>query len=129
MADDNSAAPLKRKPGRPPKARGAANSSDDGEARWTIRGVKVNVREMAVKGASAKGLTVGDWLEEAVIAYYRGNGNMVSADGSANVPALPMGYDLPSVLTEIQDRLAKLETVNKPENKKGLFVRMFGKSS
>jgi len=129
MADDNSEKPIKRKPGRPPKARGAPNSSDEGEARWTVRGVKLNVREMAVKGAADKGLTVGDWLEEAVIAHYRGNGNKVSADASANLPALPMGYDLPTVLTEIQERLAKLETGNKPENKKPFFVRMFGGQS
>ena len=94
MADGNIAVAAKAAGGRPRKARGAANSSDAADARWTVRGVPMNVRAMAIKAAENRDMTVGDWLAEAVVAYARSakvevsaDGSGVSADGGANVPA------------------------------------------
>ncbi len=117
-----------RKPvGRPPKGRGAATSSDAADARWTVRGVPLNVRAMATKAAEKQGLTVGDWLAEAVIAYSRGkvssDGSGLSADGSANVPAMPLPAELPALLADIQDRLKAIEA----EKERSVLDRLLGR--
>jgi hypothetical protein len=85
---------------------------------------------MAIKAAEKQGLTVGDWLAEAVIAYARSDrskvsadAGAVSADGGANVPAVPMGEELAKVLTDIQARLGKMEA----ERQKSLLNRLFGR--
>ena len=114
MAADTPKAKAPRKPvGRPPKGRGAATSSDAADARWTVRGVPLNVRAMATKAADRQGLTVGDWLAEAVIAYSRGkvssDGSVLSADGGTNLPAMPLPSELPALLLDIQDRLKAIE--------------------
>jgi hypothetical protein len=87
---------------------------------------------MAIKAAEKQGLTVGDWLAEAVIAYARSDrskvssdAGSVSADGGANVPALPMGEELAKMLTDIQTRLGKMEA----ERQKPFFVRLLGRGS
>jgi hypothetical protein len=59
MADRNTATTPAKRVGRPPKSRGAANSSDAADARWTVRGVPVNVRAIAIKASENKGMTVG----------------------------------------------------------------------
>lgn len=123
MADGNVELATRNKGGRPPKARGVANSSDAADARWTVRGVPVNVRVMAIKASSDRGMTVGDWLAEAVVAYARADSKMVSADGGANVPAMATPPDLVSLLGDLQTRLAKVEA----ESSKPLFVRLFGR--
>ena len=130
MADGNVALAGRKAVGRPRKARGAANSSDAADARWTVRGVPVNVRAIATKAAENKGMTVGDWLAEAVVSYSRSDrsgvsadANMVSADGSANVPSIPLSGELKDLLTEIQARLAAVEAA-KP---KPLISRIFGR--
>jgi len=109
--------------GRPPRARGAPNSSDAGDARWTVRGVPGNVRAMAVKGAAARGMTVGDWLAEAVIAYARGthasDDTLVSADSTA--VAIP--EDLGAVLRGIHERLAAVE------KRRSIFGGLFKKAA
>ena len=56
----------KAKAGRPSKARGAPMSSDAADARWTVRGVPSNIREIATKAAQNRGMTVGDWLAETI---------------------------------------------------------------
>ncbi len=117
-----------RKPvGRPPKGRGAATSSDAADARWTVRGVPLNVRAMATKAAEKQGLTVGDWLAEAVTAYSRGkvssDGSGLSADGSANVPAMPLPAELPALLADIQDRLKAIEA----EKERSVLDRLLGR--
>jgi hypothetical protein len=108
------AAAPKAKGGRPKKARGSANSSDSAEARWTVRGVPVNVREMAVKAASKRGMTIGDWLAEVVAKAARADGKGVSAD----LPAATV-TDTLQALTE---RLTKLEQ----ERSKSFLGRLFG---
>ena len=132
MADGNLTATAKAAGGRPRKARGAANSSDAADARWTVRGVPMNVRAMAIKAAENRAMTVGDWLAEAVVAYARSakvevsaDGSGVSADGGANVPAIPLGDELVKVLADIQARLGKMEA----ERQKPLLIRMFGRRS
>jgi len=130
MADGTGPEAASKRVGRPPKARGAANSSDAADARWTVRGVPTNVRAMATKAAETKGMTVGDWLAEAVIAYARADragvsadGQIVSADGGANVPAMPLPQELKTTLEAIQERLGKLEA----ERQKPFLVRLFGR--
>jgi len=102
-------------------------SSDAADARWTVRGVPLNVRAMATKAADKQGLTVGDWLAEAVIAYSRGKvssaGADVSADGGTNVPAMPIPSELPALLADIQDRLKAIEA----EKQRNVFERLFGR--
>ena len=130
MADGNVSMAVKAAGGRPRKARGAANSSDAADARWTVRGVPMNVRTMAVKASENRDMTVGDWLAEAVVAYARSakvevsaDASGVSADGGANLPAIPMGDELVKVLTDIQTRLGKMEA----ERQKPLLNRLFGR--
>lgn len=132
MADGNVAMRAKGQVGRPRKARGAANSSDAADARWTVRGVPMNVRAMATKAAENRDMTVGDWLAEAVVTYARStkagvaaDGSVVSADGGVNLPAVPMGEELAKVLTDIQTRLGKMEA----ERQKPWLNRIFGRHS
>jgi hypothetical protein len=104
----------KAKGGRPRKARGAANSADDAGGRWTVRGVQKNVRDMALKMALQRGMTLGDWISEAIVRFARADQNTVSAD----VPG-PTVVDTLKVLSE---RLTKLEE----ERSKGFLKRLFG---
>jgi hypothetical protein len=82
---------------------------------------------MATKAAERQGLTVGDWLAEAVIAYSRGKvpsaGDGVSADGGANVPAMPLPSELPALLSDIQARLKAIEA----DKQKSVLDRIFGR--
>jgi len=128
MAADTPKAKAPRKPvGRPPKGRGAAMSSDAADARWTVRGVPLNVRAMATKAADRQGLTVGDWLAEAVVAYSRGkvssDGSGLSADGGTNVPAMPLPSELPALLSDIQDRLKAIEA----DKQRSVLDRLLGR--
>lgn len=102
-------------------------SSDAADARWTVRGVPLNVRAMATKAAEKQGLTVGDWLAEAVIAYSRGKvssaGDGLSADGGSNVPAMPLPSELPALLSDIQARLNAIEA----EKQRSVLDRLLGR--
>lgn len=98
-------AKAKAKGGRPSKARGASMSSDAGNARWTVRGVPSNIRDMATKAAKSRGMTVGDWLAEMIALSARRG---VSADGSKNLPALPMP-ELIDLVTTMNERLTSME--------------------
>ena len=111
MADDN-VSPTERQTqlpksrgGRPRKARGAATSSDDADARWTVRGVPVNVRRIATESAEYQGKTVGDWLAEAIVSFSKADDKRVSADGSPNLA----GPQLVEFMQTVNDRLTKLE--------------------
>jgi len=115
-------APAKRR-GRPSKARGAANSSDKAAARWTVRGVPTNVREIAMKSAETRGLTMGDWLAEAVVAYAKSDKNGLSADGKGGLPALDQLPDLIDTVTKMSERLTDLEK----QRSVSLFGRLFRK--
>ena len=130
MASSNTSSRSAQPVGRPKKARGAANSSDAADARWTVRGVPINVRAMVIKASENKGMTVGDWLTEAIVAYARSDKKDisadhgdVSADGGVNVPAIPISKELETVLSDIQTRLGKMEA----ERRKPLLERIFGR--
>jgi len=129
--DQPAKAPARKRGGRPRKARGAATTTDKAAARWTVRGVPVNVREIATKAAENRGMTVGDWISEAVVAFSKADTNRVSADG-ANVPA---PVDLVDGMKDMQARLTKLEDVQARVTKleardtRGLLGKLFGKST
>jgi hypothetical protein len=106
--------------GRPSKARGRPNSSDLASARWTVRGVPPPVRDMALRAAEARGMTVGDWVAEAIITVARAADK---ADGGTRLPAREPPPDLTRMLQGIEDRLRRLE-----ERKQGgFFGRLFGR--
>jgi hypothetical protein len=105
--------------GRPSKARGQPNSSDLASARWTVRGVPPPVRDMALRAAEARGMTVGDWVAEAIITVARA----ADKGEGANLPAREPPPDLTTTLQSIEDRLRKLE--ERP--KVGFFGRLFGR--
>jgi len=106
------------KGGRPSKARGVPNSSDTADARWTVRGVPANIREMATKAAKSRGMTVGDWLAE-VIATADKHG--VSADGKGTAVAMPQS-ELIDLVSKMDERLTSMEH----QSRQGFFSRWFG---
>jgi hypothetical protein len=112
--------PPRRRRGRPPRARGKPNSSDDAAGRWTIRGVPAPVREMAVRGANQRGMTVGDWVVEAIVGFARPGGK---AAGGTNLPATEGPPDLTALIHRLDDRLTRLEE-RRPV---GFFSRLFGR--
>ena len=111
----------RRRRGRPSRARGQPNSSDDAAGRWTIRGVPAPVRDMAVRQATERGMTVGDWVAEAIVTFAR------SAEkprgGSTNLPATDAPPDLAHLLQRLDDRLTRLEQ----RQTIGFFGRLFGR--
>lgn len=130
MADVQGPETRERRGGRPSKARGAPNTSDAADARWTVRGVPANVRAMAVKAAETRGMTTGDWLSEVVIAFVRADKAVVTADASEvpadQVPALPLPPEFKAaldVLSDIQNRLGKIEAEREKPRRFGLFGR------
>jgi hypothetical protein len=113
----------RRRRGRPSKARGHPNSSDDATARWTIRGVPPPVRDMALKAATARGMTVGDWVAEAIVALAR-SAERLAATGP-RLPTVDAPPDLGQVLRTLDERLSRLEQRQQP----GFFGRLFGRRS
>jgi hypothetical protein len=105
--------------GRPSRARGRPNSSDLASARWTVRGVPPPVRDMALRAAEARGMTVGDWVAEAIITVARA---AEKADGS-RLPAREPPPDLTMMLQGIEARLRQLEQ----RQQVGFFGRLFGR--
>lgn len=98
----------KRPVGRPSKSRGAPKSSDAADARWTVRGVPLNVRGMAIQAAGERDMPVGDWLSEAVVAYVRaGRGappSRLQADRAriAAFAATQMGFSIGDAAPEVE---------------------------
>jgi len=105
--------------GRPSRARGRPNSSDLASARWTVRGVPPPVRDMALRAAEARGMTVGDWVAEAIVAFARN----AEKPESSNLPAREAPPDLASMLKAMDTRLSRLED----NQKLGFFGRLFGR--
>jgi hypothetical protein len=114
----------RRRRGRPSRARGQPNSSDAASARWTIRGVPPHIRDMALKAAEARGMTVGDWIAEAIVGLARGTRKPAMAtDPGSNLPATDPPPDLVGMITRLDDRLTRLEE----RRTLGLFGRLFGR--
>jgi hypothetical protein len=90
----------------------------------------LNVRGIATKAAEDKGMTVGDWLVDAIVSHSRSAKSGVSADadnipsdGTANVPAIPLSSELKDMLQAIQERLDKVEA----KAEKPFLGRLFGR--
>lgn len=126
-----------RRRGRPSKARGRPLSSDEAAFRWTVRGVPLPVRTMALKAAEDRGMTVGDWLAEAIVAFSRGGGRGPD-EARSNLPATEAPPDLVDMVRNIDRRLAALEQrqseaekpqpePERPERRRrvGVFRRLF----
>lgn len=79
-----------------------------------MRGVPSNVRAIASRGATARNLTLGDWLSEAIIAYGKDD---------SQVPAIST-EKVVDQLQALTDRLDKIEA----ERRKPWLSRLFGKS-
>jgi len=114
----------RRRRGRPSRARGHPNSSDDASARWTIRGVPAPVRDMALKAATARGMTVGDWVAEAIVALARSAERLAAA--GPKLPTVDAPPDLGQVLRSLDERLSRLE---EQRQRPGFFGRLFGRRS
>lgn len=111
----------RRRRGRPPKARGQPNSSDAASARWTVRGVPAPVRDMALSAAEARGMTVGDWVAEAIVAYVRAAAK--DRETRSTLPATEPPPDLVGMIQKLDDRLSRLEE----RQTRGFFGRLFGR--
>jgi len=110
--------PKPSKRGKPRKrARGAPNTSDTADARWTVRGIPTNVREMAVKGAKDRNMTVGDWLAELIVL----NRKPHTADEKTNLPAMPIP-DLIDLVKVMDERLTAMEA----RQKRPILSKLFG---
>lgn len=112
----------RRRRGRPSRARGQPNSSDDAAARWTIRGVPPHVREMALRRATERGMTVGDWLAEAIVSFVRASDK--AGPERANLPATEPPPDMMQVLQRLEERIARLEEQRQTFR---FFGRLFGR--
>ena len=111
----------RRQRGRPSRARGQPNSSDDASARWTVRGVPAPVRDMALRAAAARGMTVGDWVAEAIVTTARAAERTVPT--GPQLPAVDPPADLGRVLKTLDERLQRLEQ----RERRGFFGRLFGR--
>lgn len=115
----------KKRRGRPSRARGQPNSSDAAVARWTVRGVPPPVRDMALKAADARGMTVGDWVAEAIVAYARGTATKPRPQ-EQQLPATEASAppDLTVMIARLDERLTRLESGRRSA---GIFGRLFGR--
>jgi hypothetical protein len=111
-----------RQRGRRPRARGRPNSSDDAAARWTIRGVPAPVRDMALRAAETRGMTVGDWVAEAIVSVARA---VDKADRRSKLPATEPPPDLGATLRRLDERLTRLEE----RQTRSFFGRLLGRLS
>jgi hypothetical protein len=114
---------LRRRRGRPSRARGQPNSSDDAVGRWTIRGVPPHVRELAVRRATERGMTVGDWVAEAIVGFVRAS-DRAQGDRS-NLPATEPPPDMTQLLQRLDERITRLEQ----RRTLGFFGRLFGRQA
>ena len=113
----------RRRRGRPSRARGQPNSSDEAVARWTVRGVPPPVRDMALRAAAARGMTVGDWVAEAIVSLARGTERQ--AGEGPKLPTVDAPPDLSRVLRSLDERLSRLEQ----RQQAGIFRRLFGRAA
>lgn len=115
----------KNKGGRPKIARGAATTADTGDVKWTIRGVPRPARALAAKAATARGMTLGDFVAEAITVHARSAWGEDAAapieDTAAQVPAVRLPQELVDTLASIQGRLDRIEADRKKPKLFGLF--------
>lgn len=106
--------------GRPSKSRGAPKSSDKGEDRWTIRGVPTNVRRLALAEAERRGLTLGDFVAEALVGYLKAKSAEEPVSAAKDV-TVPKPEEMAGQIAQILDRMTALET-----QRRSLWSRLFG---
>lgn len=112
--------------GRPKRTRGASTSSDAADDRWTVRGVPRNVRGIAGKAAEKRGMTLGDWISEAIVRYARADTPEVSADTKVGVPATQQAEYFELVFKALE-RTEKRLTAMETERRRTFFGRLFGR--
>jgi hypothetical protein len=78
---------------------------------------------MALKAAAARGMTVGDWVAEAIVALARAAERR--AAGGPKLPTVDAPPDLGQLLRSLDERLSRLERPPRP----GFFGRLFGRRS
>jgi len=76
---------------------------------------------MALRAAEARGMTVGDWVAEAIVAAARGGERQKTAGD--NLPATEAPPDLLALIRKLDERLTRLEERPQP----GFFGRLFGR--
>jgi hypothetical protein len=82
--------------------------------------VPPHVREMAVRRATERGMTVGDWLAEAIVGFARGADK--TRGDTTNLPATDVPADMTQLLQRLDERLTRLEQ----RQTVGFFGRLFG---
>ena len=95
--------------GRPPKSRNMNTSSDSADHRWTVRGIPINIRATAIKMSESRGMTVGDWVSEAIHFYSKADKSGIPADtleSSACLPSVETALDVEQI---IDARLSKFQ--------------------
>ena len=80
------------------------------------------VREIAVRRAAERGMTVGDWVAEAIVGFAR---SAERATPGANLPATDRPPDLVTLIERLDDRLSRLER----RDRSGFLGRLFGRRS
>ena len=78
---------------------------------------------MAVRHAGERGMTVGDWVAEAIIGFARA-ADRPTAD-RVNLPATDRPPDLVRLVQRLDERLTRLEQ----RRSFGFFGRLFGRRS
>ena len=79
------------------------------------------VRDMALRAAAARGMTVGDWVAEAIVATARAAER--TAPAGSQLPVVDPPADIGQVLKTLDERLQRLEQ----RQRRGFFGRLFGR--
>jgi hypothetical protein len=75
---------------------------------------------MAVRRATERGMTVGDWVAEAIVGFVRSD----RAQGDrSNLPATEPPPDMAQILQRLDDRISRLEQRQSVR----FFGRLFGR--
>jgi hypothetical protein len=75
---------------------------------------------MAVRHASERGMTVGDWVAEAIVGFAR---NADKSRGATNLPATEAPLELAQLVRRLDERLTLLEQ----RQTISFFGRLFGR--
>jgi hypothetical protein len=78
---------------------------------------------MALRRAAERGMTVGDWLAEAIVGFVRASDK--AGSGRANLPATEAPPDMAQILQRLDERLTRLEQ----RQTVSFFGRLFGRPS
>jgi hypothetical protein len=88
-----------------------------------VRGVPAPVRDLALRAAAARGMTVGDWVAEAIVTTARQAER--TAPTRPQLPAVDPPADIGQVLKTLDERLRRIED----RQQRGFFGRLFGRRS